>query len=64
MSKDVDVNKSFAAIAVFVLGGGLISAMTGGGGTAIFGAVAMVYFMVVATNAVSRGENRSKRSKN
>lgn len=59
MSKNPDVNKSFVQIATFILAGGIISSFTVGG-FSMFAALAMCYFMLVATNAIRRGENSQK----
>lgn len=59
MSNNPDVNKTFAQIAGFILVGGIISSFTVGG-MSMFGALAMCYFMLVATNAIRRGENSKK----
>lgn len=61
MSKNPDVNKSFVQIAGFILVGGIISSFTVGG-FSMLAALAMCYFMLVATNAIRRGENSQKGS--
>lgn len=54
-----DVNKTFAGIAGFVLIGGFIAAVNGGG-VMIISALFACYMMLVATNSISRGEKRKK----
>jgi len=60
MSDSPDVNKTFVQIAAFVLAGGLISSYTVGG-YSMLAALVACYFMLVATNAIKRGENSRKR---
>jgi hypothetical protein len=55
MSNSPDVNKSFSQLAGFLLAGGIISAFTIGG-SGLFIALVACYFMLVATNAIRRGE--------
>jgi hypothetical protein len=57
MSREPDVNKSFVSIAGFILAGGLISSFTTSGGGGMLTALVICYFMLVATNAIKRGEN-------
>lgn len=59
MSSSPDVNKSFVTLAGLVLAGGIISSLNGVGGS-MFAALVMCYFMLVATNAIKRGENSRK----
>jgi uncharacterized membrane protein YfcA len=59
MSDNPDVNKSFVGLACLIFAGGVISSLNGGGGS-IFVALVMCYFMLVATNAIKRGENSRK----
>lgn len=54
-----DVNKTFAGLAGFVLIGGFIAAINGGI-VPIIGALFACYIMLVATNAISRGEKRKR----
>ena len=61
MSKNnADVNKSFVQIAGLLLVGGVISVCTSGSGFGMFGALIACYFMLIATNAIRRGENTRK----
>lgn len=60
MSNSPDVNKAFVQIAGFILVGGIVSSFTVGG-MSMFAALAMCYFMLVATNAIRRGENAQKK---
>jgi len=60
MSNNPDVNKSFVQIAGILLVGGVISTFTSGGGLGMFGALIACYFMLVATNAIRRGETSRK----
>lgn len=57
---NADVNKSFVQIAGLLLVGGVISSFTSGGSMGLFGALVACYFMLVATNAIRRGENTRK----
>jgi hypothetical protein len=59
MSDSPDVNKSFVGLAGLILAGGVISSLNGGGGSMVV-ALVMCYFMLVATNAIKRGENSRK----
>lgn len=55
-----DVNKTFVSLAGFLLLGGIVAAIQSGIGpllAALFGC----YVMLVATNAISKGEKRGKR---
>lgn len=58
MSDSPDVNKSFVVLASVVIAGGVISSINGGG--SMFVALVACYFMLVATNAIKRGENSRK----
>ena len=60
MSHNPDVNKSFSQLAVLILGGGLIASFTSGS-AGMVGALIICYFMLVATNAIRRGEELQKR---
>jgi hypothetical protein len=55
-----DINSNFVSFAVlFLLAAVICGPMFGG--TVIFALGAALYCMLVATNAISRGENRARR---
>lgn len=54
-----DVNKTFASLAGFVLLGGVVGALQAGIGSLLL-ALFACYIMLVATNAIRRGENKAK----
>lgn len=62
MSSKSDVNQTFSQLAVLIIAGGVISSFTAGG-AGILGAIIVCYFMLVATNAISRGENSHNKTK-
>jgi hypothetical protein len=55
-----DVNNNFIGFAVLMLLAGLICGPMFGG-TIVFALGVAMYFMLVATNSISRGENRVRR---
>jgi hypothetical protein len=56
-----DVNKTFVTLSGFLLLGGIAAALQSGLSSLLF-ALFACYMMLVATNAISRGENhRTKR---
>lgn len=60
MSHNPDVNKIFSQFALFIVGGGIVASFTAGAG-GILGAIIVCYFMLVATNAIRRGEESQKK---
>lgn len=60
MAKEHDLNKSFSQMAGFILLAGLFGAFYGGIGS-LFVAGFVCYFMLVAVNAIKRGENTKRR---
>lgn len=62
MAKEHDLNKSFVQMAgVIMLSGVLAAAFTGFSG--LFLAAFTCYFMLVAVNAIKRGENAKRRAR-
>jgi hypothetical protein len=55
-----DVNKTFVSFSAACLIGGLVAAVYSGV-WAIFGALFICYAMLVATNAISRGEKKARK---
>jgi ethanolamine transporter EutH len=55
-----DVNANFVSFAVLLLLAGFICGPMFGG-TVVFAIGVALYFMLTATNAISRGENRVRR---
>lgn len=60
MSKSNDINSTFAQLAGLILFGSVIS-LFATGQSYFFTALIMLYFMLVATNSIKRGENAKKR---
>jgi hypothetical protein len=62
MTKEHDINKSFVKMAGVILLGGVLAAFFNGI-SGLLAAVVTCYFMLVALNAIQRGENSKKKAK-
>jgi hypothetical protein len=62
MSKEHDINKSFVKMAGVIMLAGVLAAFFNGM-TGLLAACVTCYFMLVALNAIKRGENSKKKAK-
>jgi hypothetical protein len=60
MAKQNDINNTFAQLAGYLLLGSVVS-LFATGQSYLFTALIAIYFMLVTTNAIKRGENSKKR---